>query len=213
MDRIIEAIEPYTNAEVAAVVGKSPGLIARWRTGERRPQYEELRAICLWLEISAGWMIGVTDERQPQAPPADDLVWVVRVDDAELATSRVPDPKRVTEVVPFSRNQISRLIGGLPDDAHRLLLIDATDCDGREASLLIDRDCDRTIEQIAGVYLVKPHRQQVMVCRIKTQGSMLICTGAGDQLAVNLRRLKKPASFLVGKVVLIEYDGAAIIDQ
>jgi transcriptional regulator with XRE-family HTH domain len=213
MDRIVEAIEPYSNAEVAAVVGKSPGLIARWRTGERRPQYEELRAICLWLGISAGWMIGITDEQQSQAPPADDLVWVARVDDAELATTRVPDPKHVREVVPFSRNQIRRLVGGLPEDAHRLLLIDASDCDGRQATLLIDRDCDRTIAQIAGIYLVKPHRQPVMVCRIKTKGSMLICTGAGDQLAVNLRRLKKSASFLVGKVVMIEHDGEAITDQ
>jgi transcriptional regulator with XRE-family HTH domain len=202
--RIAEVIEPFTNTEVGAVVGKDPSLISRWRSGERRPQYEELRELCVWLGISAGWVIGLTNERRlTRAQPTDDLVWVARVGDLESATQTIPDPKLIREMVPFTQVQIRKLIGGLPEpNQHRLLIIDTHDCNGKRSTMMIDRSCDRTPDQLEGGSYLVNHREQLVVRRVMYHSRTLICSGAEDQFVIRPAAESNLTRYLIGKVVL-----------
>lgn len=196
-------VDPFTNTEVGAVVGKDPSLVSRWRSGERRPQYEELRALCVWLGISASWIIGLTNERRlTPAQPEDDLIWVARVGNLEHMTQTIPDPKLIREMVAFTQAHIRKLIGGLPEqNQHRLLMVDARGSDGKRTSMLIDRGCERSFERLKGTYVVN-HHEQLLVCRVNHQSGTLICSHADDQFVIRLTPESNPARYLLGKVVL-----------
>ena len=47
--------------ELAVGIGMTQGAVSRWENGEQLPDIESLRKLCLFLDVSADYLIGLKD--------------------------------------------------------------------------------------------------------------------------------------------------------
>jgi transcriptional regulator with XRE-family HTH domain len=201
-DRVAAAIEELTNEEVAGVVNRHASLVSRWRRGSRRPRYEELRDLCLWLGISADWLLCTTQATRRQHPKRPDkLIRVARVRGLELC-DRSPDDMAIEDWMPFSPARIRVLIGSLPEDKHRLLMVETSEVTGAPAVILVDRGCDRRLVNLCGCYVVR-FRGSFTVSRVKVQERSIICCGRHEPFVIDTAASRHPGHCLIGKVIQV----------
>jgi transcriptional regulator with XRE-family HTH domain len=198
-NRIAVAIEELTNQEVAEVVSRHASLISRWRRGSRRPRYEELRDLCLWLGISADWLLCTTQATRQHVKRPGKLVRVAMVRGLKLADTPT-DEMAIEDWIPFSPARIRALIGCLPEDRLRLLMIETSKASGDPAVILIDRGCERRLASLCGCYVIK-YCDCLTVSRIKVQERSIICYGRHEPFVIDTAASRRPDYYLIGKVV------------
>lgn len=63
-ERLNEVFGELTNMQVSKKTGLSRRAINRWRNGEHMPRLIELARICKAFNVSADWLLGLTDRRK-----------------------------------------------------------------------------------------------------------------------------------------------------
>ena len=54
-----------TQAELAEVIGATHSTVAKWESGVSLPRAKELRILAEFFNVSADYLIGLTDDRTP----------------------------------------------------------------------------------------------------------------------------------------------------
>lgn len=62
-----------TQTELAEIVGFTHVAVVKWENGQREPDFSTLMKLASYFNVSADYLLGLTDERKPLHPaPTDD---------------------------------------------------------------------------------------------------------------------------------------------
>ena len=71
-ERMLELRDGMTQAEAGKRIGKTQQVWARYESGAVKPNAEMILQICSAFDVSADWLLGLTDERTPGGADASD---------------------------------------------------------------------------------------------------------------------------------------------
>lgn len=95
-------------SELADILGVSMYTVSVWERGVRRPEYDNLEALCGVFQVSLGYILGSTDDPSlPPDPLNDDLE---RASDEDEMESLQHIFEIMTKLSPFSKSIIKAAI-------------------------------------------------------------------------------------------------------
>jgi transcriptional regulator with XRE-family HTH domain len=112
-NRLKQALEGHNLAEVGRQIAKDRSTVSNYGSGRREPDFATLAHLCQLLEVSADWVLGLSEDRRPAAVRAS----AARAARREHAHARAKDP---LEVARTSLDRLEVYVGELEDENRRL---------------------------------------------------------------------------------------------
>jgi transcriptional regulator with XRE-family HTH domain len=201
------ACDNYANATLAREIKVDASTMSRIRSYERVPSLKVLMRFCRVREVSADYILGLSDIRKGWRFEVGEIksVGIAQLRTLEAVMDfNVPDSS-IARWLPFSEEDIELLLGYKLEDPLQLAVVP----DGTKTGnlLLVDRRFKKEHVRSYETFIVR-YDNEISVCKVRIQekGSdvVVICIKKnGDLFTVDFRKQASKSDLLIARVLRV----------